>query len=961
MTLETIDGSMVETALKHLQDVQKLGTCDLARFEIVEAKCRELGFRVTVLGRGTALKAILRDVIEDMKPPEQSHRPIPNSAQARYYTILSEQYFEGSDRTFIMEILAIASDGYYSKLRRQAIDHVANKLGEMEQQHLQAIQQRATSVQVNLEKTALLAPPQPPDTFRPEYFVGRASEIEHYRRQLERDGFTVISGFPGIGKSALAAELTRQVARKDRVLWHRCRPNDDSESLIWAVAQFLAWHGQDRLWHNLTHAAEKHSDPLPLSVRIDYVRQYLLNRGYLVCLDDLHVLRDDTGAMRLVEDLIEVARGKQVQVILITRRLPAFLAGGRIWPLGGLQTEDVRRFVEQKGLDLTEWELGLLQRHTEGNPELIGMAIELLQRMPNAVARLEDVSESTAIQEFIAREVDRGLSENERATMMAMAVLQGEAGSREAVENIAAGNSGRELVDLAQRYLVDEEGIAGRRVYRLRGILQTFYLALPSLDERSVLHLRAAEFYAQNESERDWFRAAAHYLEAKAPVRAAQILRDHVDESVNRGQAGAALRLLDRLVKASLDPLLITDLIITRAEVHVRRGDSEAARSDYDHALWRLADGNADDDIRGRRARVYRGLGYLLLHSDPAQALAHIQRGLAEIEGSESPERAALLIRQGHIQVQMGEFDAALHSLQQGVALLPPTPSQLRGIAFLNLGNVYGFRGDRRQAEECYQRAVAIIKDIDDDWRMMDFHLNLGIEADLSGRWSEADVYYKKALAMAQDWGGVKVQAAAELALGNLRLKQGRAKQAEQHYGRSLGLARQHALKDHCVDALLGMATLHLQAAAPGPAQICLIEATQIATVIGSRGHWPELERLWAGYYLATAQSEQAYEHAVRAVATAQELDIAPEVGMGLRVLAQILQIQRQHQAALDYLAESHALLQAWNPYEAALTEAAWARSLQALGQEEEARSRLASARRVFRRLKIPATTANAI
>ncbi len=951
MTLDVIDRNMVRVALELLDDVQALGACDLARLDIVAVSQARSGYRDTPLGKGTALKTILRELIEGMKPVDRSiDASIPAiGVQERYHLILSKQYLEHVDPSVIIDMLVLSSEGYFYQLRKRAFDFVASRLGEMEQQHLLEENQRLAARQAALPASEL-APPRPPQLPETELFVGRESELEVHRRQVESEGFTVIGGFPGIGKTALAAELARQLAPSGKILWHACRPGDNADSLIWAVAQFLAFHGRDGLWRTLQHAAEKYREPLSLGLRIDYVREHLLNKGYVVCLDDLHVIADDAEAMELVRRLVDAARLKQVRVVLTTRRTPDFLSTERLRPLSGLRLDEVRLLAERKHVILSDFECRSLQDYTRGNPDLLLYLLDLLQRSADPSAFLDHLPETAGIEQFISREVDGWLNEQARSIVVAMAVLGGGPASATAIGGVAGVSGAASLLAaLANRDLVVIE-LGG---YRLRRLLQTFYLGYPTSQERDLLHLRAAEFYTQNETERDWLRSAIHYVDAGRPDVAARILAEHGEDSLSRGRVEHAIRLLVRLEGALLAPPLKVDLLILRAEARLCRGEVAVAQEDYEHALWRLG---AEDsaDSRQQRARVLRGLAYLLRHSNPHLALNYIRRGLEEIAGTESLEHAALLIRQGHIQNQVGAHVEAILNLEQGLQLLAPSPSQLRGLALLNLGNAYGFRGDRPRAVALYQQALAVFAAVDDDRRTIDVHLGLGIEADLGGEWPKAIAHYEKALKMARNWGGVKEEAACELALGNLRSKQGQLPKAEQHYARCLALGRQHVLNDHVVDALLGMAALHLRRSSPGAAAACLQEAEEISMAIGSKGHWPELERTWALYYVATQQMDQSSEHAARSVEIARDLDIPPELGLSLRVLGQTFQLRQQHGEALDCLGESYALLAGWNPYEAALTQMVWSRSLRALGRQEEERSLQAGARRILQSLKLP-------
>jgi len=56
---------------------------------------------------------------------------------------------------------------------------------------------------------------------------------------------------PGVGKTALAAELARRHKRLNQTFWHSFHANEGVSVLIWKLAGFLAWHGQRELWNNV--------------------------------------------------------------------------------------------------------------------------------------------------------------------------------------------------------------------------------------------------------------------------------------------------------------------------------------------------------------------------------------------------------------------------------------------------------------------------------------------------------------------------------------------------------------------------------------------------------------------------------------------------------------------------------------------------------------------------------------
>jgi hypothetical protein len=59
--------------------------------------------------------------------------------------------------------------------------------------------------------------------------------LTHYQRLLAAGGVAVISGMPGVGKSALALTLAQQVAARDAIFWHTCQPEEGVDGVIWRL------------------------------------------------------------------------------------------------------------------------------------------------------------------------------------------------------------------------------------------------------------------------------------------------------------------------------------------------------------------------------------------------------------------------------------------------------------------------------------------------------------------------------------------------------------------------------------------------------------------------------------------------------------------------------------------------------------------------------------------------------
>jgi hypothetical protein len=131
------------------------------------------------------------------------------------------------------------------------------------------------SLTLNLTPTVEIPPPPRPDR-PPELaqFVGRSRELAYYADMLASQHLAVISGMAGVGKTALAAALARQISPIDAIFWHSFRTGEGVEVVIWKLAAFLAWHGQEELWQMLQSARQTGGQPPPETL-FDYLLQLL--------------------------------------------------------------------------------------------------------------------------------------------------------------------------------------------------------------------------------------------------------------------------------------------------------------------------------------------------------------------------------------------------------------------------------------------------------------------------------------------------------------------------------------------------------------------------------------------------------------------------------------------------------------------------------------------------------------
>ena len=790
-------------------------------------------------------------------------------------------------------------------------------------------------------------PPEPSAPPKVVDFIGREAELADFTGELDTRHLAVITGMPGVGKTALASELAGRREQPATTFWHTFHEGEGVNVLIWKLAGFLAWHDQRDLWNTLQGSTQTGSQAPPPEVLMDYMFQMVRGKGFLLCLDDFHCVDDDPLLGQFVERLQPALAAGELDVIIATQRRPTFVLEGDVRPLEGLALADVRTLLTRRGISLPDQSVADLHDYTGGNAELVMLVMDALRRAKEPARLINRLSESEQVERFLVKEVDEGLTDEERSVMSAVAVLMGYPGTRDAIAAALDGASVRRpLNDLVSRSLLTVvEGESGKE-YTLNAMVRAYYYDLLSQRERQAMHQRLGEFYETEAP--DALGAALHLQRCGEYARALRLVTADVWAIINQGRARPLRQVLEAFVERQMDKPNWVAVLLARGQVYTLLGETQTARASYEAALEQA---KALTDAPGLYARACRGIAELIGDDAPQEALDWLRRGLEAIKDIHSEEEAALHIRSGRLLTFLGNHDAALAALQQGLERLPPGPSRLYITALGNLGNIYCIRGDIERGQAYYQQVLKNAQKISDYWMMVVVWINTGIELDIAGRWAEAIAQYRQASEEAERLGALQQQARAVLGIGNSYIKLGDDDAAQQYLAQCLEIARRKDWKWEWMLADISLAGLHVSRGEAQAADALLDEAEQLAQATGVREPLPELYYDRALARLAQGQPTEALTHAERALTLARELQSVNYEGISLRVLGQAQWANGQLEAAPVSFEQSLRILGERDPYEAARTKLEWARCLKASGDSEQSATLSQVAQSAFRKL----------
>lgn len=862
-------------------------------------------------------------------------------------TIESWRYRQAPPTIEQLETLAEAIIGYGCS--RHDSQWLLNFLTAANHPYPQALGARLFPHERQFERALLaqFAPP-PLEAYAPpprEGFIGRSQEVARYRQLLAKSGLAIISGMAGMGKTAVAAFLANE-SLAERTFWHNFR-DANIQSLVYRLAGFLAHHNRGELWEMLEAARLTRSNPPDLTVAFDILSAQLPRLALLLCFDDFHLVETNATLQSFLRKIIALKQ-KQVKLLIITRRYPAFLAASNQTELSGLTLDDTQAFLAQREVALPEMLLSKLHDVTGGNATFLTLAAVALRAAQQPARLIERLASVDDIERFLMVEVNDYLSSDEQRVMEAVAVLQGHPAARAVLEHVLEQDVRRVLRDLEDQFLLTAAQRGSKRAYSQQQIIQAFYYNQPRHDRRLALHQRAANYYVQVSPTP--FLAVQQYALAETAVSALQLAKENLWSIVNEGLAASLLQILEKLSLTDLDPLVQLDQHILCGKLQIIAGDYALAQRHWETAVAQSKDLPLTDETNTLKAQVYLGMAELLERQAPTEALTWLQRGLEVIPRHERRLSASLKILVGTVNMHMGNFAGALEMFHDGLDDLPIGLSAQRVNALKNLGAVYFNLDQLAEAKEYSAQALAMSQQLHDHFQTARIYINLGPIKYVAGDWRGAVADLEEGLVIAQKLGALDTRLSLHTNLGGMYVEKGEHEQAFKHLNEALQLAGDND-PHQVLTAKIRLAQLYNYEEKWETADSLLQEAETLAQQINDQASLATIFGYRAIAQQGLDQLEEAHRLVQEALAVDKTFGYQFSMGENLRILGKIATAQNDVAATNQAFERSLKILEPLDPYQAALTQLSWAEWLCSDGDSEQGIKLLAEALRLFESL----------
>lgn len=552
--------------------------------------------------------------------------------------------------------------------------------------------------------------------------IGRAALVQQILTDLQERRCVSLTGPGGVGKTSLGVAVSEQW-NSSASFWFTLRPtfNDQIESLLFALGQFLHQQGAATLWQQLVADG---GQPRDVSLALGLARRDLAELAYppLLCFDELDFLRpltpDQPNPKHVqILEFIDSLRG-HTALLLIGQR--AFWESDKNYAVAELSEPQLATLLAALAIPATAEDVARLQRYTGGNPRLVELCAALYGLTPHEPlqAVLDQLPHTPALLPLWHR-LERRLPVGERRLLQALAVFRTPAPA-DAWTSADPATQGA-FQQLVQRRLLQLDELGG--VLLLPALRAVVYSEL-AVEDRQQYHLQAASIRA----ERGEYTVAAYHLhQADQPETAIDLWYTQRRGEINRGQASAALAIFAQISLRQVGEKTQRTLRLLRSELYQLLGEPEKVIETLSAATWPPQEESSVDaalllgkalDQQGKAEQALRtyangvtvatGLLSKVVQLHVQRSLTYLhERNLAPAWYEVNVARYLAENMLGTVQEQSGHLTAA-HTHYTAALAIAQAANYPAGIAksYHNLGNLAVRQRQIEQALAYYDQAM---------------------------------------------------------------------------------------------------------------------------------------------------------------------------------------------------------------------------------------------------------------
>jgi LuxR family maltose regulon positive regulatory protein len=608
---------------------------------------------------------------------------------------------------------------------------------------------------------------------------------------------TLISAPAGFGKTTLLAEWVQRCDMP--VAWLQLEEADgDPAHFLASLAAALA-HLDPTLGAEALQMLRSIQVPSLAAVVDSLLGDLGLSPGARVLvLDDFHLIgRPETQKLlgevvqRLPADFhLFVATRVDPTLPLARLRVRAQLAEVRADDLRFLPEEAATFLRSVMGLELSEEDVGVLDRRTEGWAAGLQMAALSLQSREDRTEFIRSFGGSHRyVMDYLVGEVLEGQPPAVQEFLLCTSVLERFcAGLCDAVAERSESQALLEGLDRANLFLVplDDERLWYRYHHLFAELLRHRLRQNRSAERVAELHFRAGRWL---EDSADWEAAMRHYLEGRHIDEALRLLEERHKSILGHGGLGMLLGWAAQLPAAAVRRNAAA--CVTVGTIHAwagRRGEAESLFAQADALL--SAEGSGAEGSGAEGAPPESGGAVDRVPPDPGAGGALSEGPAPERAPSERAEALAgrAAVMRAFVADVAGETDRAVELARRADRALRPDEGMLRSLIPYILGKAHRFQGDLRQAEAFSNEHIRIARAANNTWSYSGaVHEMIWVHR-LQGRLREADRVLAEFEALPREAGTSGPVAKLIAHRGELERERGRLEAA----ARSIGIALEH-------------------------------------------------------------------------------------------------------------------------------------------------------------------------